>query len=225
MTDPKYTALAILADRSGSMAHLRKTAEDSIAELIASQAARTDQRVTVRLDEFDGDPNGMNIREGDVPAYHNVWPSTPAADAPRYRLVPRGMTALWDAWVRSMREFGAELAALPEDQRPATVIWAVMTDGQENASQEFTAADVTAMIKEQRDTWKWQIVFLGADEQTVQDAVAMGVDRGSAMAYTASNVGTRSVTDSLDRYVTASAAGPAAFSDAERESARQDDPA
>jgi hypothetical protein len=223
MTDPTYTAVALLADRSGSMAPLRQTAEDSIAEFIASQAARADQRVTVRLDEFDGDPTGMNTREGDVPAYHNVFGSTPAADCPRYRLNPRGMTALYDAMARSMTEFGAELAALPEPERPATVVWAVMTDGQENASMEHTAETVAPMIKDQRETYGWKIVFLGADEAAVTEAIKMGVDKGSAMVYAASNVGTRSTVDSLDSYVVASAAGPASFTAADRKAARRKD--
>lgn len=227
MTDQNYTAVALLADRSGSMKAVRDTAQDAIREFIASQGKRTDQRVTVRLDEFDGVARGSMMPEpgpDEDPVYHNVFGSTPAADCPPYVLRPRGMTALWDAMVRSMTEFGAELAALPEGARPATVVWAVMTDGQENSSREFTAADVAAMIKQQREQWAWNIVFLGADEATVEQAVAMGVDRGSAMAYAAGNVGTRSTVESLDRYVASTVRGPASFSDDDRRRSRRSDP-
>ena len=225
MTDPKYTAVCLLSDRSGSMGAVRETAEDAINEFVAAQGGRTDQRVTVRLDEFDGEHSfHSDHRYLDPPVYHHVWPSTPAADCSRYLLVPRGMTALFDAMARSMTEFGAELAALPEDRRPGTVIWAVMTDGQENASKEHSAATVSPMIKEQRERYDWEIVFLGADESTVAQAIAMGVAPGSAMAYTPSNIGTKSTVSSLDSYVVASAAGPASFSDDDRRKAARQDP-
>ena len=41
-------------------------------------------------------------------------------------LQPRGGTALYDALGRLITDVGAELAALPEDERPGTVIVVVI---------------------------------------------------------------------------------------------------
>ncbi|MCL2471991.1 MAG: hypothetical protein FWF25_09705 [Propionibacteriaceae bacterium] len=67
--------------------------------------------------------------------------------------MPRGSTALLDAVGRSITAFGERLAALPEDDRPSRVIFAIMTDGMENASKEFTHAAIKEMITRQEKTY------------------------------------------------------------------------
>jgi hypothetical protein len=66
--------------------------------------------------------------------------------------VPRGTTALWDAISRTINTIGERLDKTPEPERPATVIIAILTDGLENASQEFKAKQIHAMIIHQRES-------------------------------------------------------------------------
>ena len=66
--------------------------------------------------------------------YERVYADRPIADVPPLDLQPRNMTALHDAMGRLITDAGAELAALPESQRPGTVIVAIMTDGLETVS-------------------------------------------------------------------------------------------
>jgi hypothetical protein len=49
--------------------------------------------------------------------------------------------------LRLIGEAGAELAALPEEERPGTVLVAVLTDGHENSSREATGAAVKALVE------------------------------------------------------------------------------
>lgn len=42
------------------------------------------------------------------------------------------------------------MVGLPEADRPAKVIFAVVTDGEENASKEFTKAQIVQMIRDRR---------------------------------------------------------------------------
>jgi hypothetical protein len=56
--------------------------------------------------------------------------------------VPRGGTALLDAVGRTINTVGAELATLPEEERPEKVLMVIITDGEENSSHEFTAEQV-----------------------------------------------------------------------------------
>ena len=82
------------------------------------------------------------------------------------------MTALHDAMGRLITDAGAELAALPEAERPGTVIVAIMTDGLENASKEWTGAVDQGAGRASRAThYGWTFMYMGAD----QDAVEVGV--------------------------------------------------
>ena len=54
--------------------------------------------------------------------YEVVYAGRPIADVPPLDLQPRNMTALHDAMGRLITDAGAELAAMPESQRPGTVV-------------------------------------------------------------------------------------------------------
>jgi uncharacterized protein YegL len=212
MTDPNYTAIALLVDRSGSMMQIQRSAQDAINEFINSQkTAAGKQRRTVRLTQFDD-------------TYQQVHPSRDAKDVPPFHLIPGGMTALYDAMGHSIKEFGEELAAMDEDQRPSTVIFAIMTDGMENSSFEFTRETVFKMVRHQEEQYNWQILYLGANQDAIEVGASLGIVRERSMTYAATNVGTRSVVNSIDGYVAVAAAGgPAVFTDLDREEAMKDD--
>src|ERR1044072_4093842 len=115
MTDPNHTAICLLVDRSGSMSQIQQAAQDSINEFIKGQASAEGKRM-LRLAHFDDQ-------------YQVVHPLALANRSPFYHLVPRGMTALYDAIGKGIAEFGEELSAMSEDTRPGTVIFAIMNDG------------------------------------------------------------------------------------------------
>lgn len=210
MTDPTYGAVALLVDRSGSMDEIRDAAQSAINEFVASQAG-TGRRVTVRLDEFDSE-------------FTNVYPSTDAGQCPPYELQPRGMTALHDAMGRSITEFGQELAALPEDQRPSGVVFAVLTDGYENSSREWTLRQVKELVTGQQTQWKWDFVFLGANQDAILTATGLGIAPESALTYNTSRAGTRSAVESVARYTASSlAGGQALFTAEDRDEALEED--
>ena len=70
--------------------------------------------------------------------YELVYSARPIGTVPPLVLQPRGTTALYDAIGRLITDIGAELSAQPEDGRPDSVTVLAMTDGHENASQEWT---------------------------------------------------------------------------------------
>lgn len=78
------------------------------------------------------------------------------------------MTALLDALGRFVTEVGADLAALPEVERPGEVTVLVMTDGHENDSKEWTVEKVRELIARQESVYQWDLVFLGANMATVE---------------------------------------------------------
>lgn len=152
MTDANYTHLTLVVDRSGSMADIKNDAQGGINTLIAEQFAE-DGKLTVTLVDFDDEFQDIT-RMGSSPF--------------TYELSPRGSTALLDAVGKEIARTGAELAALPEAQRPGKVLFVVVTDGEENASNEFTLETVRAAIANQRDNYQWAFQFIGAEEAAWQ---------------------------------------------------------
>jgi hypothetical protein len=169
MTDPNYTHLAVLLDRSGSMHAIKSDTEGGFAAFLEEQRS-VPGRCDVTLAQFD-----------DV--YEEVYTARPLASVPRLNLQPRGTTALLDAIGRLVRTTGERLAAMPEDQRPGSVLVVIMTDGLENASAEYTPPAVRALIDEQTRTYGWTFVYLGANQDAIAVGEGLGVSRGMAMTY------------------------------------------
>lgn len=169
MTDSNYTAIQFLIDRSGSMASMAQEAMTGMKNLLDEQRALPG-KCTVRISQFDD-------------KYEVVCGSTPIADVRNPDLIPRSMTALLDAWGRAITEFGAELAAMPEDERPENVIFVTITDGLENASKEWDRARLMAKVTEQTDKYGWKFLYLGANQDAVAVGASYGVARGQTMTY------------------------------------------
>lgn len=212
MVNTNYTAVMLLVDRSGSMESIRAAAEEGINEFINSLKHAEGKR-TIRIAQFDYHPaEGMR--------YTTICPSTEPIAVHKFGLSPRGGTPLLDAMGKSIIEFGEELAALPEDQRPGVVIFAVMTDGHENSSREFTWEQIKEMVKRQESDYGWQVVYLGANQDAFEVGEQLGVPRHNTMTYGATDYGTRSATQSLTSYVAVAASGQqAVFTDEQRKEA------
>ena len=184
VTHSNYTHLALAIDRSGSMADIADDAQGGINTLIKEQFEE-DGKLTVTLSDFDDHFSDV-VRMSGKPF--------------EYKLSPRGSTALLDAVGKEIARTGAELDALPDALRPEKVLFVVVTDGQENASQEFSLEAVKASIKHRRDQNNWTVQFIGADENAWQGK-EMGMnsstfnrsDKGQRGAY-------KSMNDSLKSY-------------------------
>ena len=134
--------------------------------------------------------------------------------------VPRGGTALLDAIGRTIVDTGAKLAALTEENRPEKVICVILTDGEENSSVEYSKAQIHALIAQQRDLYKWQFLFIGANQDAVTAGVSIGIAADSSLTYAANSRGTQSAFASLSastRMYRAGAAPAPAFSQADRD--------
>ena len=103
------------------------------------------------------------------------------------RVVPRGMTALLDAIGKTINSVGEKLAALAEEDRPAKICMIVQTDGQENASKEFTKDSVKKMIDTQTNVFNWQFQFIGATLESVNEAQSLGFSKGNTTNYNTGN--------------------------------------
>jgi len=98
--------------------------------------------------------------------------------------VPRGMTALWDAMGKAIVAAGTRFKNMPDNARPGKVIFVIYTDGFENSSQEFKPAALKALIERQRSVYKWDFIFLGANQDAVLTAKDLGISNSMSVAPT-----------------------------------------
>ena len=106
---------------------------------------------------------------------------------------PGGCTALLDAVGKTINDIGKKLADMKEDDRPSSVIVTIITDGYENASTDYSWAQIQNMIKEQREKYNWIFTFIGANIDVMDVSSNLGIDSRLAKSYTASSAGTSSV--------------------------------
>ena len=103
----------------------------------------------------------------------------------------RGSTALLDAVGKTISQVKANQNSLKKNERAKKVMFVIITDGEENASKEYTAEKVKKMIEEQKKTEKWEFLFLGANIDAVSTAKRFGIDSSRAVRYNSDSIGTK----------------------------------
>lgn len=187
MTNPDYTALLFIIDRSGSMGMIKEDMEGGINSVLEEQK-KLPGEVTVDVAYFDYELN-----------YDERFLSL---DSTKIEIKPRGMTALHDAIVDSVKTFGDSLSQLTEEDRPGTVLTIIVTDGHENASQRAKLSDVKELITQQQDVYGWEFVFLGANQDALETGQSFGLRKGASMTYTANAAGTQDASNFINATVT-----------------------
>jgi uncharacterized protein YegL len=164
--------IAFILDRSGSMASMKVEAIGGFGAFLESQQKLPGEaRLTLVL--FDHE-------------YIVAHDGRPIKDVPKldeHTYVPRGTTALLDAIGRTINTMGERLDKTPEPERPGKVIVAILTDGLENASQEFKRKQIFKMIKDQRETYAWEFIFLGANQDAIHAGAQIGIPIANAVTF------------------------------------------
>lgn len=208
MTKPENAAIAVVLDRSGSMQSIRDATIEGFNEFLQGQKAAPGE-ATLTLVQFD------DHYEVD----HDAAPLAEVSPLNTKTYVPRGSTALLDAIGRTINTLGERLAAMSEHDRPARVLFAIITDGQENASREFTRAKVFEMITHQREKYAWEFMFLAANQDAIASGRDMGIDPAFAADFNANAGSSRKAFAMMSHkaaFSRSSASPMEAFSDAER---------
>jgi uncharacterized protein YegL len=162
------TEVVAILDRSGSMQHLTGETIGGYNSFIAEQKNLSGEAnlTTVLFDDnYQVLHNRVNLR--------NVSQIT------NKEYFARGSTALFDALGKTINNIGKKLRDTPEKDRPGKVIFFIITDGYENASKEFSEAEIKKMIELQRNKYSWEFIFFGANI----DSAAVGDSIGIKNAY------------------------------------------
>lgn len=181
-----YCDITLLLDRSGSMANIWEDTIGGINTFIEAQKKATG-KCTLTLVQFDDhyEPNYVGVEAQHV------------APLNKETYTPRGSTALLDAMGKAIVVTGTRLNNMPEYNRPAKVMFVVITDGQENASHEYTKRQVKEMVDRQTNNYKWEFVYLGADVNAFSEASGMGIHLSNVIRYAKTHVGVQGIYDSL----------------------------
>ncbi len=157
--DNNYTHISVLFDASGSMQRLTKDMFGGLSKLIAEQKEKPG-KATISISKFDS-VYSMRYQFEDLA----TMPALKESD-----FYSGGLTALNDALGKLMIETGSKLQLMEEKDRPAAVMFIVITDGEENASKEFNVAKVKEMITEQEEKYNWQFIYLGANVDVIKES-------------------------------------------------------
>jgi hypothetical protein len=122
---------------------------------------------------------------------HDGVPIKDIKDLDDNSYVPSGSTALLDAVGRTIDAVTRRLDNTPKKKQPKKVIVAIITDGQENCSTDFTKSQIQEKIKTQQGK-KWEFVFLGANMDAFAEGASYGIVKGSSCNFKHTGGGVRS---------------------------------
>ena len=173
-------ALGFTIDRSGSMCSMNPAEICGSLNTVIKDQVATGKEILVWFSTFD-DKYEMVHRNIDA---KNV---TITQD----QIEPRGMTALYDAIKNTITSVGGDLAAMTD--RPSKVIMVILTDGEENCSQNATRTEVMDMVKEQQEKYSWEFMFLGANQDAIGNGADLGIGQNASCDFDYSERGCEAV--------------------------------
>lgn len=189
--------IVLIVDRSGSMMRIKEEAEGALNTFLDEQLS-VEGDVFVTYVQFDDRYETKFEKVGLANAVGTV------------SIEPRGMTALLDAIGKTVVNY------VPQTEK---TIYVVMTDGLENASQEWTVETVNQLITESKQHGD-EFVYLGANQDAIAVGSKLGIPVASSLTFAADKAGLDAVSRSMTSYVTATRSGLAyEFTDEDRNNA------
>jgi len=184
------TELVFILDRSGSMAGLESDTIGGFNALIEKQR-KQDGKCYVSTVLFD------NVAE----VLHDRLELSEIKKMTEKDYSVRGCTALIDAIGGAIHHIGnIHKYARPEDV-PEHTMFVITTDGQENASHQYTSDKVKHMIERQKEKYGWEFLFIGANIDAVETASRYGISKDRAVNYNADSQGTQVLYDTVAQAV------------------------
>jgi uncharacterized protein YegL len=174
----ELTEIVAILDKSGSMSSLTDDTIGGYNEFIEEQKQLPGEALLTTVffnHEYQLLHSGKDIRK--------------VRKITRKDYIAGGNTALLDALGKTINDIGLKLHNTSEENRPAKVIFFIITDGQENSSKEFSQEKIKEMVELQKSTYRWEFIFMGANIDAFSTAGALGISQDRAFNYTAQRIG------------------------------------
>lgn len=186
------TELVFILDRSGSMSGLESDTIGGFNAMIEKQKKEAGEAYVSTI-LFNNVSKVLHDRI--------ELKSIPKMTSDDYTV--QGCTALIDAIGGAIRHIGnIHKYARPEDV-PIHTMFIITTDGQENASCQYSSNEVRKMIERQKEKYGWEFLFIGANIDAVETAAHFGIGRNRAVNYNADSKGTQVIYETLSDPISA----------------------
>lgn len=159
-----------ILDRSGSMNGLEADTIGGFNGLIAAQK-EVEGAVNVSTILFDDAYETLH----DQVALKTVSPLT------NETYYVRGTTALLDAIGKTITTYAHRFNA--KEKKPDSTMVVIMTDGYENASQEYSYSVVKSLVDAYQKEAGWEFLFLGANIDAMATGDQLGIRKDRAVNF------------------------------------------
>lgn len=193
----QHVEIMMVIDRSGSMETMGKEVFGGFNTFVQGQVAtqkKTNAKMYLTTIRFD--------HKVEVVHDHLFIKKVPMATFETFE--PRGMTALFDAVGQGVAMLTKRIDAM--ESKPK-VIFVILTDGEENASNKITEFMFQNMIQECKGK-KWEFVFLAANQDAVQVGQSFGIQKEACMTFESSEQSCHATMNSLTSQVQRSVSVP-----------------
>lgn len=181
------TEILFILDESGSMNPLQSDTIGGYNSFIEKQKAKPGQTwLTTVL--FNSD-------------YRRIVDRVPIKEAPKMDdkvYSPTSTTALYDAIGRGLSDL--DRFRKSSDSPSDKVIVVIVTDGEENSSEEYNLSQVKKMIAD-RTKRGWEFIYMGANVESAKEASRIGIAPTNAMDFSATGRGLKQAFDSAESAV------------------------
>ena len=174
------TELVFILDKSGSMSGTESDTIGGYNAMLQKQKDGTGQcHITTAL--FDNHYELLHDRI-DIRAVNNMT-------AAEYFV--GGSTALLDAIGTTITKISSAQKHTSEEYRAEKVMFVIITDGEENASREYSAELVKQLIERHKQEFGWEFIYLGANIDAVAAAGSIGIKADRVQNFRSDRAGVR----------------------------------
>lgn len=175
LIEENITEVVFVLDRSGSMSGLESDTIGGFNSMLRKQKKQEGKAfiTTVLFDD-------------EYQLLHDHLELSSVKELTEEDYYTRGTTALYDAVGLTIKK----IENIVRNYRKEKVIFVIITDGLENASQEFTGKKIRDMIREKKNR-NWEFVFIGANIDAESVAEDIGISRKRAVNFIADSRGVR----------------------------------
>ena len=186
-----FSEIICIVDRSGSMHSIKDDAIGGFNQFLEDQQA------------VPGEANlTLVLFSHEYILVHDAVPLPQVEPLTDKTYQPSGSTALLDAVGRTIDDVGKRLAKTAEPERPSQVLVAIITDGQENASSDYSKTRLAEMIQHQEEKYAWQFFFLGANIDSFSTAGGLNIKKAQTANFAATAEGVRNAYKQHSEWVT-----------------------
>lgn len=180
-----HVDLVMIIDKSGSMHGMESDTIGGFNSMLDKQR-KLDIKTEVTTVMFNSNPDVIHIRRP-LDEVKNLTPGD---------YLPNGSTALLDSVGMTIDKVSDYYAVNDSKNK---VIVAIITDGLENSSREYSKQNVRNLIEKKKESG-WEFVFLGANIDAASEAGSIGISSDRVVQYKATNEGVRKNFDAISAF-------------------------